>query len=87
MPRKTSTSNFVSDNHTLYAGWVLGEMLRSGLPVEPVLDPNGNYTNRVLIRPPLGGDLPPEITLLIPPPPDGWSLFGAKDPPVPVSPT
>ena len=73
MPRASRPpSNFTSDRHVLYAGWVMGQMLRSGLPFEPVLDPEGNYTNRVTVGPPQGGQ---RITLVIPPPPDDWDLF------------
>ena len=77
MPRASRpTSNFTSDRHAFYAAWVLGEMLRSGVPVSPVRDDDGNYTNRVTVHPPLGGDNPPKIMLMIPPPPDDWDLFG-----------
>ena len=68
-------SNFTSDLHTLYAGWIIGLALRSGLPVEPVRDTNGNYTNRIRINVAPGGNNPPSFTLIIPPPPDGWDLF------------
>lgn len=75
MPRSARpASNFTSDRHTLYAGWVLAQLLRSGLPVTPVRDADGNYTNRVHVHPPLGGD-PKPVTLMIPPPPDDWDLF------------
>jgi hypothetical protein len=75
MPRASRPpSNFTSDRHVLYAGWVMGEMLRTGLPFEPVVDADGNYTNRFVINPPAGSDTP-KITLVIPPPPDDWNLF------------
>lgn len=76
MPRPARpASNFTSDRHTLYAGWVLGELIRSGLPVEPVRDASGNYTNRITVNPPLGGESAHAVTLMIPPPPDDWDLF------------
>jgi hypothetical protein len=76
MPRASRpASNFTSDRHVLYAGWVMGEMIRSGLPFVPIRDADGNYTNRVTLAPPLGGDNAPQITLLIPPPPDDWDLL------------
>ena len=42
-------SNFVSDQHTLYCGWVMGLMVKAGLPFEPVADEHGNFTNRVSV--------------------------------------
>jgi len=63
-------SNFVSDQHTLYCGWVMGLMVKAGLPFEPVADEHGNFTNRVSV-PTLSGV---GITLLIPPPPDDWKF-------------
>ena len=81
MPRSARpASNFTSDRHALYAGWVLSQLLRSGLPATPVRDADGNYTNRVEFHPPLGGDNPPKITLLIPSPPDDWDLLGGPPP-------
>jgi len=75
MPRSATPahppSNFASDNHALYFGWILGLMVKSGLPVQPVVDDDGNYTNRVLLD--LAGGLP-QVQLLIPVPPDGWKF-------------
>lgn len=82
MPRASRPpSNFTSDNHTLYAGWVLGELAKQKLPLKAVRDDQGNYTNRVTLD--AGGA---SVTLLIPPPPDDWDLFasdggGGKDGP------
>ena len=76
MPSKPRPdSNFVSDNHVLFCGWVLGQMVRAGLPFEPVADPEGNFTNRVHIT-----GLPDgiNVTLIIPPPPDDWKLSFAE---------
>lgn len=72
MPPKASSrpSNFVSDQHVLFCGWVLGHMVRSGLPFEPVRDADGNYTNRVNVTTPEGV----VFTLIIPPPPDDWKF-------------
>ena len=64
------TSNFASDNHVLYAGWIMGHMVKAGLPFTPVVDPDGNYTNRVTVTTPEGV----VITLLIPAPPDDWKF-------------
>jgi hypothetical protein len=76
MPRPSRpATNFTSDRHAFYAAWVIAEMSRSGLPVAPVRDADGNYTNRVTINPPLGGD-PRPLILMIPPPPDDWDLLG-----------
>ena len=70
MPRAARpTSSFVNDLHVLYAGWVLGNLIRSGVPAEPVYDSDGVVTNRVLI-----GTAETSVALIIPPPPDGWRL-------------
>jgi len=72
MPTKPSRkSNFVSDNHALYCGQVLGLMMKAGLPFEPVVDDDGDLTNRVTVATSLPNLT---ITLLIPPPPDGWKM-------------
>jgi len=73
MPR--NPSNFESDRHTLYAGWVIGELLRSGTDATPVRDDDGNYTNRLVLNH-HGGS---RITLIIPPPPSDWDLFPDTD--------
>ena len=69
MPRAArAPSNFVNDLHVLYAGWVLGAMIKAGLTgIEPVYDEAGMVTNRVTVTTPDGA-----VTLVIPPPPDGW---------------
>lgn len=88
MPRAARpTTNFTSDRHAFYAAWVIGELSRSGLPVHPTRDADGNYTNRLTVNPPLGGDNPPQITLLIPPPPDDWDLLAGGGSNGPAGPT
>lgn len=67
---RRETSNFVNDNHVLYAGWVMGTMVKAGLPFAPVRDDQGNYTNRVTTTTPDGV----VITLLIPAPPEDWTF-------------
>ena len=57
----------MTTNHALYVGWVLGLAAKAGLAVTPVLDDDGNYTNRIMV--PVGEQ---PITLLIPAPPDTW---------------
>jgi len=78
MPAKSPgrSSNFVSDQHVLYVGWVLGHMQKAELPFTPVTDEHGNLTNRVTVPTPVGVVL----TLIIPPPPDDWkfTLDGAS---------
>ena len=74
MPRPHANApTSLTTNHALYTGWVLGLMMKAGLPVEPVIDTDGNYTNRVIL------DLPTlapgtSVALLIPAPPDGWKF-------------
>jgi len=80
MPRaQVPASNFTSDRHVLYAGWVLGELMRCLPTVTPIRDTEGNYTNRVTLT--LEGDA--TITLLIPPPPDDWDILGTLRPIMP----
>lgn len=62
-------SAFVDDRHTLYVGWVLGIALKHDLDARPILDEAGNYTDRIAV--PLGEHV---ITVVVPPPPQGWSL-------------
>lgn len=63
--------NFVDDRHALFAGWMLGTLRDLNVPVEPLFDEWGDYTDRVRIpRPP--GSLP--LVLVIPPPPGDWEL-------------
>lgn len=66
-------SNFVSETHTLYVGWVLGIALQNGVDAVPVLDEDGNYTDRLTIPWCRGDDLV-HITVVVPPPPDDWEL-------------
>jgi hypothetical protein len=62
--------NFVDDRHNLYVGWVLGLALKIGLAFEPVVDEAGNFTDRLTL------DLVPDVmvTVVVPYPPDDWSL-------------
>lgn len=77
-PAQQAATNFTSDRHAFYAAWVISELARSGMPVTPVRDEDGNYTNRLTVCPPQGGDNPPKITLMIPPPPESWDLLGGN---------
>ena len=71
MPRQARPqSSFVNDSHVLYTGWVLGSMVKAGLPFTPVYDSEGIVTNRVQVTTPDGV----VITLLVPPPPDDWTF-------------
>lgn len=67
--------NFVNDRHVLYVGWVIGIALKNGVPVRPVLDAAGNYTDRICFT---GWDncngVIVEITMIVPPPPVDWEL-------------
>jgi hypothetical protein len=60
--------------HALYVGWVLGVGLRKGLPVAPVLDEAGNYTDTIELRERGGG-----VLLVVPPPPPDWQLDDDDD--------
>jgi hypothetical protein len=68
---------FASDRHALFVGWVLGIALRNAVPLEPVIDDAGNYTDRLRLTLETGDytDRPPiTITVLVPEPPDDWTL-------------
>jgi hypothetical protein len=60
---------FADDRHALYAGWIIGLGMKQGVFFKPVVDDDGNYTDRIML--PLGEG---EITFVVPPPPDDWSL-------------
>ena len=86
MSEAPQMSNFVSDRHALYVGWVMGIAVRNNLNVRPILDPDGNYTDSFTIELPNFGPMvqspylplqpQPQVTLtvIIPPPPDDWEL-------------
>lgn len=64
----------LSARHALYVGWVCGTANRNGVPLDPVVDEAGDYTDRRLalrVR-----DLPPNttITLVVPEPPADWTI-------------
>lgn len=62
-------SNFESDRHAVYVGWVLGVFGEHHIPATPVVDGDGDYTDRITL------DLPHidgTITVVVPPPDDGW---------------
>lgn len=63
-------SNFIDDRHTIYVGWVLGIALRHHVPLTPVLDDAGNYTDRLTME--ISDDV--TLTFIVPPPPDDWTL-------------
>lgn len=60
--------NFKSDRHSLYVGWVIGQIVRSNINAEPICDDEGNYTSQIRMR-------LSEISfiLTIPEPPEEWS--------------
>ena len=67
----------MTERHAIYVGWVLGIARRHDLPLEPVFDEAGNYTDRLAIDiPRAGGRI--RIVLVVPPPPPGWSLVLAE---------
>jgi hypothetical protein len=76
-----SDRNFVDDRHALYAGWVLGVALNNGLDALPVVDADGNATDRITVQLQRPADVfepvvDVTITLVVPPPPDDWRLDG-----------
>ena len=67
-------SHFANPRHNLYVGWVIGHAYRHGLHAVPVMDEDGNYTDRFAID--VGGQ---PLTLIVPEPPDDWELTGFDD--------
>lgn len=66
-------SPFVDQRHVLFVGWVLGLAMQAGLPVRPVVDAAGDYTNRLSLD--LGGeDAGYIVELIVPSPPADWTL-------------
>jgi hypothetical protein len=69
-------SNFESDRHALYVGWVVGMARKHGLRVIPVIDDHGDYTDHIEVELPAnetryGID---HITVVIGAPPEEWHL-------------
>lgn len=61
----------MTGRHALYVGWVLGVAHRHGVPLVPVTDAAGNYTDQLVL------DLADDnvtLTIVVPPPPDDWAL-------------
>jgi len=73
----TETGNFVSKQHVLYVGWVLGIALRNGVKATGVRDDAGNWTDNIEIELPVDGVT---LTVVVPPPPPDWSLATAMGP-------
>lgn len=74
--------HFTDERHALFAGWVLGLAWRNGIAAEPVMDDDGNYTDRLEVRLPFRPDAGTDgglrwysVTLIVPPPPDDWHPF------------
>lgn len=67
---KWSGMSLVSDDHALYVGAVLGIAMKHGVPLRPVIDEDGNYTDQLSLV--LPNDV--VINVTVPPPPLDWSL-------------
>lgn len=68
----------IDERHALYVGWALGIAHRNGVRAEPVIDDDGNYTNRLRIP-----ALDPRLELIVPPPPDDWTMPDYLNEPTP----
>lgn len=62
----------VDSRHAFYIGCVAGIAVRNGLRVEFVDDEDGVHTDRLLMHIAPGVD----VTFIVPPPPDDWTLEG-----------
>lgn len=62
--------NFQDERHALYVGWILGLAMKHGIPLQPEVDGEGNYMDRLRL------DLTDKtsLTLVVPPPPDDWEF-------------
>lgn len=65
----------VDNRHAIYVGWVLGRAMHHGLNVIVEVDDDGNYTDRLRLPTPSNGG--PAIVLVVPYPPEDWSLMEA----------
>lgn len=59
----------VDGRHALYCGWVAGVAAAHGVPLVPVRDDDGNWTDRLLL---LGHSYYVNIEVIVPPPPEEW---------------
>lgn len=57
--------------HAHYVGWVWGLGLKHGLDIKPMVDDEGDYTDRLVVTFP--GER--SVTLVVPPPPPEWVPF------------
>lgn len=66
----------IDDRHALYIGWVLGCAMRAGVGVRPVIDDEGNYTDKLELVLPKGrlGKVDVTVTFIVPPPPEDWTF-------------
>ena len=62
--------NYANPRHCLYVGWVVGHAMKHGIPAVPVLDDQGNYTPIIEVT----LDEGVTIQVIVPEPPDGWTL-------------
>lgn len=67
---QVDSPHFIDARHCLYVGWVMGIAMKHGFDITPETDENG-YTNRIRISMKPYADA---ITVLIPYPPDDWTL-------------
>jgi hypothetical protein len=63
--------NFANERHALYAGWVLGTLIRRGQFVLSMHDENNDYLPLVRF---VEDDPAASFVLAIPEPPDEWHL-------------
>jgi hypothetical protein len=66
---------FDGDRHALYVGWVAMLAAMNGLDVAVATDEHGNYIDRLLFTfPPTQGHAAHVLTVVVPPPPEGWTV-------------
>lgn len=59
----------MDDRHAMYVGWVMGIAMSHAVGLAPVLDVDGNYTDRLEL---VLDDSPHSVTIVVPYPPDDW---------------
>jgi hypothetical protein len=66
--------NWADERHALYVGAVCGLAIYHGLDIVGDVDDQGDWTDRIVIR--FSDEV--YVTVIVPPPPDDWTLDSWK---------
>lgn len=66
----------VEGRHALFVGWICGLAIKQGLPMIPVANNDGRYTDtlELSLEPTKPGRPRIAVRVIVPPPPDDWTL-------------